>query len=229
MKRSLLTAQVVGLAIAASIALGVAAASAAPKTAGHASARSETTTVNVIEAGSADFSSADVLKWIDLMKKNGINVNFNVISDAATALKTVISGQADLFIGSLPDRDPRGRERRGADPHHRRERPGERLHPRRPSRQHASEPEREDDGHRHARFGRPARGRDRAPEGRRRPVDHPLRDDRRLECTADRDPRGQDRPRADPLPERADRNRLGPGHPGAERRQVDRARTSSPA
>jgi ABC-type nitrate/sulfonate/bicarbonate transport system substrate-binding protein len=56
----------------------------------------------VIEAGSSDFSSADVLYWVDVMKKNGLDVNFNVVSDAATALKTVISGQADVFVGSLP-------------------------------------------------------------------------------------------------------------------------------
>ncbi len=61
-----------------------------------------TPTVNLIEAGDVDFSSADVAYFAELMKKNGINVNFQLISSAATALRTVIAGQADLFIGSLP-------------------------------------------------------------------------------------------------------------------------------
>jgi ABC-type nitrate/sulfonate/bicarbonate transport system substrate-binding protein len=61
-----------------------------------------TPTVNLIEAGDVDFSSADVAYFAELMKKNGINVNFQLIPSAATALRTVIAGQADLFIGSLP-------------------------------------------------------------------------------------------------------------------------------
>lgn len=61
-----------------------------------------TPTVNLIQAGDIDFSSADVIYFAELMKKNGINVNFTQISSAATALRTVIAGQADLFVGSLP-------------------------------------------------------------------------------------------------------------------------------
>ena len=61
-----------------------------------------TPTVNLIQAGDVDFSSADVIYVAELMKKDGINVNFTQISSAATALRTVIAGQADLFIGSLP-------------------------------------------------------------------------------------------------------------------------------
>lgn len=61
-----------------------------------------TPTVNLIEAGDVDFSSADVAYFAELMKKNGINVNFQLIPSAATALRTVIAGQADLFIGSMP-------------------------------------------------------------------------------------------------------------------------------
>jgi len=93
MKRSLLSACLAVLALAATIALSATAA-----TASH----TDSNTINVVEAGSSDFSSADVLYWIDLMKKNGINVNFNLIDSAATGLKTVIGGQADVFIGSMP-------------------------------------------------------------------------------------------------------------------------------
>lgn len=102
MKRSFMTVWVAGAALAASIALGATVASAAPQAASRVATHADSNTVNVVEAGSTDFSSADVLYWVDLMKKNGINVNFNVVDSAATGLKTVIGGQADLFIGSLP-------------------------------------------------------------------------------------------------------------------------------
>jgi ABC-type nitrate/sulfonate/bicarbonate transport system substrate-binding protein len=99
MKRSRVPACVAVLVMAVSIAFGASAASATHTT---AASRADSNTINVVEAGSSDFSSADVLYWIDLMKKNGINVNFNLIDSAATGLKTVIAGQADVFIGSLP-------------------------------------------------------------------------------------------------------------------------------
>jgi ABC-type nitrate/sulfonate/bicarbonate transport system substrate-binding protein len=92
-KRAFWSAAVLGLALAAAIAFGAGASSAA---------QNADNTVNVVEAGSTDFSSADVLYWVDLMKKNGLDVNFNVVDDAATGLKTVIGGQADVYIGSLP-------------------------------------------------------------------------------------------------------------------------------
>ena len=93
MKRILGSAAVVGSVIATALLVGAG---------GSTAARSDSNTVNVIEAGSTDFSSADVLYWVDLMKKNGINVNFNVVDSASTGLKTVISGQSDVYIGSLP-------------------------------------------------------------------------------------------------------------------------------
>jgi ABC-type nitrate/sulfonate/bicarbonate transport system substrate-binding protein len=99
MKRSHVPAAVAVLALAVSIGFGASAASATHTT---SASRADSNTVNVVEAGSSDFSSADVLYWIDVMKKNGINVNFNLIDSAATGLKTVIAGQGDVFIGSLP-------------------------------------------------------------------------------------------------------------------------------
>lgn len=101
MERPFRTLVLVAAGLAASIAIGVSAAGATPNGAGGTAAR-QATTVNIIEAGDQDFSSLDVLFWIDRLKANGINVNFNVISDAATALRTVVAGQADMFIGSLP-------------------------------------------------------------------------------------------------------------------------------
>lgn len=101
MKRSHRQVALILAGLAASIAIGVSAAGATPRHASTSGARAADT-VNIIEAGDQDFSSLDVIFWVNLLKKNGINVNFNIISDAATALKTVVSGQADLFIGSLP-------------------------------------------------------------------------------------------------------------------------------
>src|SRR4051794_4320939 len=87
------------IALVAVAALAAGASTAAPLQNG---AKTAGPTIRLIEAGSTDFSSADVFYFADLMKKNGINVQFNLIPDASSALRTVIAGQADLFIGSLP-------------------------------------------------------------------------------------------------------------------------------
>lgn len=98
MKRFLGCAAVLGSALAAALLLLPAGSLASS----GGTSRAADNTVNVIEAGSSDFSSADVIYWVDAMKKQGLNVNFNLIDSAATGLKTVISGQGDVFIGSLP-------------------------------------------------------------------------------------------------------------------------------
>ncbi len=101
MKRSLTQAALLLTGFAASMAIGVSAAGASTRS-GDTTGAQAANTVNIVEAGSQDFSSLDVIFWTNLMKKNGLTVNFNVISDAATALKTVVAGQSDFFIGSLP-------------------------------------------------------------------------------------------------------------------------------
>jgi ABC-type nitrate/sulfonate/bicarbonate transport system substrate-binding protein len=102
MKRQLARLSLSGLLLAALIATVATAASARPTHVARTSSHAAGPTVNIVEAGDQDFSSIDVLFWTDLLKKNGINVHFNLINDAATALRTVVSGQADMFIGSLP-------------------------------------------------------------------------------------------------------------------------------
>ena len=101
MKRVITRMSVIASLAAAVAVLGSSASSAAVAGAGKSSSRAAAT-VTFVEAGSQDFSSADVLFFVDLMKKNGINVNFQAISDASSALRTVISGQSDIFLGSLP-------------------------------------------------------------------------------------------------------------------------------
>ncbi len=89
------------LVFSAAVAL-VAVVAVAAGTSTAAGATKAGPTVRLIEAGSTDFSSADVFYFADVLKKNGINVDFNLIPDASSALRTVIAGQADVFIGSLP-------------------------------------------------------------------------------------------------------------------------------
>jgi ABC-type nitrate/sulfonate/bicarbonate transport system substrate-binding protein len=95
MKQRLRTLAFVTAGLVAAVAIGVTAATAA-------TTKSSATSVTIVEAGGADFSSVDVLYWVNLLKKQGINANFDVVSDAATALKTVVSDQSQMFIGSLP-------------------------------------------------------------------------------------------------------------------------------
>jgi ABC-type nitrate/sulfonate/bicarbonate transport system substrate-binding protein len=102
MKRGIARVSLVGLLLAALTMTAATAAFARSERSAGPAVSSATPTVNLIEAGDVDFSSADVAYFAQLMKKNGINVNFQLISNAATALRTVIAGQADLFIGSLP-------------------------------------------------------------------------------------------------------------------------------
>ena len=59
-------------------------------------------TIRIVAAGGADFSSADIPYWIELLTKQGLKVSFQFIPDASSALRTLIAGQSDLFVGSLP-------------------------------------------------------------------------------------------------------------------------------
>jgi ABC-type nitrate/sulfonate/bicarbonate transport system substrate-binding protein len=96
MKRGIARTGMSAVALVALVSVAAASAFARP------ASRTATPTVTFVEAGAQDFSSADVFYFVDLMKKSGINVNFQIIPDAASGLRTVIAGQADIFLGSLP-------------------------------------------------------------------------------------------------------------------------------
>jgi ABC-type nitrate/sulfonate/bicarbonate transport system substrate-binding protein len=81
------------LPVAALIAAVVASASARPVA---------TPTVNFVNGGAQDFTTGDILYFVDLMKKQGINVNFQNIPDAAATLRSVVAGQSDIVIASFP-------------------------------------------------------------------------------------------------------------------------------
>jgi ABC-type nitrate/sulfonate/bicarbonate transport system substrate-binding protein len=102
MKRALMSAALVSSALVTGITLAATASAAAPSGAKHAGVRAAAPTVSFVEAGDQDFSSVDVIYFTQLMKKNGINVKFTAVPDASSALRTVVAGQSDLFLGSLP-------------------------------------------------------------------------------------------------------------------------------
>lgn len=107
MKGSLVSAIRAALVVAATVALSATSASAAPTRGTTLTAAPQTTkttkaAINIVAAGGADFSSADVPYWVELLKKRGLDVSFQFVPDASSALRTVIAGQADYFVGSLP-------------------------------------------------------------------------------------------------------------------------------
>jgi ABC-type nitrate/sulfonate/bicarbonate transport system substrate-binding protein len=81
------------LSVAALIAAAVGSASARP---------AATPTVTFVNGGAQDFTTGDILYFVELMKKQGINVNFQNIPDAAATLRSVVAGQSDIVIASLP-------------------------------------------------------------------------------------------------------------------------------
>src|SRR4051812_32597824 len=80
------------LSVAALIAVAVATASARPSA----------DSVTFVNGGAQDFTTGDILYFVELMKKQGINVTFQNIPDAAATLRAVVAGQADIVIASLP-------------------------------------------------------------------------------------------------------------------------------
>lgn len=99
MIRARSTAVLVGV-VAAALVFSATGSLGAVGKAGSAKTQAAAT-VTIAESGDQDFSSLDVLKWVDLLKKSGINVKYNVIADASTALQTVVSGAADLWVGNF--------------------------------------------------------------------------------------------------------------------------------
>lgn len=60
-------------------------------------------TVTLIGAGGADFSSVDIPYFADQLKKAGLNVKFSYVGDVSSAVRALVSGQADLLINAIPD------------------------------------------------------------------------------------------------------------------------------
>lgn len=83
-----------------------AAPTAAPTTAPTAvpatKAPVSTAPVRLIGNGAVDFSSVDVAYWQDLLKKQGMNLDFKWVDAPDTALRAIIAGAAEAYCGSLP-------------------------------------------------------------------------------------------------------------------------------
>jgi ABC-type nitrate/sulfonate/bicarbonate transport system substrate-binding protein len=58
-----------------------------------------TKTVSIVLGGGTDFSDTSLYYAIKLLKAEGITVQLNNLSDPASALDAVISGQSDIYLG----------------------------------------------------------------------------------------------------------------------------------
>lgn len=58
--------------------------------------------VRLVFAGGQDFSTTDLAYWEQLMTEAGIEVDAEFVDAADAALRTVVAGAADGYVGSLP-------------------------------------------------------------------------------------------------------------------------------
>lgn len=57
--------------------------------------------VRLIGNGALEFASLDVQHWQDLLKEQGMDVEFNWVDSPDTSLRAIIAGSADAYVGSL--------------------------------------------------------------------------------------------------------------------------------
>ena len=77
------------------------AAAAAPASAAAAKPAASTGPVRLIGAGALEFGSLDLAYWQDLMKKQGMTVDFKWVDAPDAALRSVVANAADAYVGSL--------------------------------------------------------------------------------------------------------------------------------
>lgn len=59
-------------------------------------------TIRIIGIGTPDFSAVDVAKWQENLETAGFTVDFKSVEEEDAALRAVVAGAADMYIGSLP-------------------------------------------------------------------------------------------------------------------------------
>lgn len=59
-------------------------------------------TIRIIGIGTPDFSAVDVAKWQENLADAGFTVDFKSVEEEDAALRAVVAGAADVYIGSLP-------------------------------------------------------------------------------------------------------------------------------
>jgi ABC-type nitrate/sulfonate/bicarbonate transport system substrate-binding protein len=65
-----------------------------------ASTSSGSKTVRLIQGGGLDFSDAAIYKAMALLKARGYNVSLANVADPTTALRSVLAGKADVYLGA---------------------------------------------------------------------------------------------------------------------------------
>ena len=58
--------------------------------------------IRIIGIGTPDFSAVDVAKWQLNLEEAGFTVDFKSVEEEDAALRAVVAGAADMYIGSLP-------------------------------------------------------------------------------------------------------------------------------
>jgi len=79
-------------------ASAAASAAAKPSAAGQA----QSGPVRLISGGSIDFSNGDITYWSQLLTQRGVANDLKWIDDPSAALRAVVAGAGDAYIGSLP-------------------------------------------------------------------------------------------------------------------------------
>lgn len=59
-------------------------------------------TIRIIGIGTPDFSAVDVAKWLENLEEAGFTVDFKSVEEEDAALRAVVAGAADMYIGSMP-------------------------------------------------------------------------------------------------------------------------------
>jgi ABC-type nitrate/sulfonate/bicarbonate transport system substrate-binding protein len=67
--------------------------------ASNAASTSGTKTIRLIEGGGLDFTDASIYKAMDLLKAEGYHVSLANVADPTTALRSVLAGKADIYLG----------------------------------------------------------------------------------------------------------------------------------
>jgi len=86
------------LAVTATLALGGCAASPG----GDGGDDVDLGTVRIIGIGVPDFTAVDVEKWKLNLEEAGFDVDFKTVEEEDAALRAVVAGAADMYVGSLP-------------------------------------------------------------------------------------------------------------------------------
>jgi hypothetical protein len=84
----------IGLLIA-----GCGGASSSTGSTAAAAANSGSKTIRLIEGGGFDFSDASIYEAMALLKQRGYTVSLSNVADPTTALRAVLAGKADVYLG----------------------------------------------------------------------------------------------------------------------------------